>query len=218
MTNQSWKMKERVLRALLVSILITLGVNASCVVKPTTRPADRAPQQMEVKPQETPVPFESTKENEGKRCEARYYFGSRRTGSDEGYSPFCYKLQLRLMKAAREGSLSEIRETLKFGANPNLPVDDSFPPLQTAAASGQADAARLLLDNGAEVNHVADFENTALNTAASYGHMDVVRVLLERGADVCYGRPGGTAGDIARARGHKELADLLNASETTKCK
>ncbi|HAF13119.1 MAG TPA: hypothetical protein DCK93_10030 [Blastocatellia bacterium] len=97
-------------------------------------------------------------------------------------------------------------------------VDDSYPPLQEAAARGQADAARLLLDNGAQVNHVADFENTPLNTAASYGHMDVVRILLERGADVCYGRPGGTAGDIARARGYKELAELLKTAEATKCK
>lgn len=204
---------ERALTVLLISISI-IGFTASCVVKPTTRPENRVTQQ----PQETPVPLEATRENEGKRCEARYYFGSRRAVSDEGYSPFCYKLELRLMKAAREGNLSEIRETLKFGANPNLPVDDSYPPLQEAAARGQADAARLLLDNGAQVNHVADFENTPLNTAASYGHMDVVRILLERGADVCYGRPGGSAGDIARARGHKELAELLKAAETTKCK
>ena len=218
MSNQSRKRDERTVKALLISISMTIAVGASCLVKPTTRADSTVAQQVKGQRQETPVPFESTKENQGKRCEARYYFGVQRTGSDEGYSPFCYKLQLRLMKAARQGNLSDIRETLKFGANPNLPVDDSFPPLQTAAASGQADAARLLLDNGAKVNHVADFENTPLNAAASYGNADVVRLLLDRGADVCYSSAAGTAGDIARARGHKELANLLKASETTKCK
>ena len=216
MINRS-KRNESALTVLLVSISI-IGFTVLCVVKPTTRPENRVTQQVGSKPQETPVSFESTKGNEGKRCEVRYYFGPRRMGSDEGYSPFCYQLQLRLMKAAREGKLSEIRETLKFGANPNLPVDDSFPPLQTAATSGQAEATRLLLDNGAQVNHVADFENTPLNAAASYGQTDVVRVLLDRGGDVCYKSASGTAGDIARVRGHKELADLLKAAETTKCK
>jgi hypothetical protein len=218
MINLFCKRNERLLEGLLVSVSIIVGIAASCVVKPTPRSNENGSPQVDSKPWETPIPLQSTKENNGKRCEAKYYFGAGRKGSDEGYSPFCYKLQLRLTKAAREGDLSEIRETLKFGANPNLPVDDSFPPLQTAAASGQADAVRLLLDNGAQINHVAAFENTALNTAASYGHLDVVRVLLERGADVCYGRPSGTAGDIARARGHKELAELLKAAETTKCK
>src|SRR4029077_3252535 len=116
------KREQRALTVLLISIS-TIGFTASCVVKPTTIPENGATRQVESKSQETPVPFEATKENEGKRCEARYSFGARRMGSEEGYSPFCYKLQLRLMKAVREGKLSEIRETLKFGANPNLPVD-----------------------------------------------------------------------------------------------
>ena len=164
------------------------------------------------------MPFQTTKENKGARCEARVYFGLRPKGSDEGYTASCYKLQSRLIEAARRGDLGEIREALRYGANANLPVDDSFPPLQTAAASGQADAARLLLDTGASVNHVADFENTPLNAAASYGHAEVVRVLLERGADVCYRSSGGTAGDIARARGYIKLAELLKAAESTECK
>jgi len=74
------------------------------------------------------------------------------------------------------------------------------------------------LDNGAKVNRVVDFENTSLNIAASEGRDDVVRVLLDRGVDVCYKSAGGTAGDIARARGHNEIADLLKASESKKCK
>src|SRR5258705_13866133 len=211
------KRNRAILTMLLVSSLVGVGVFLSCSAKPGTHSGDRIPSEANSKPTETPIALQWTRENSGKRCEATHYFGEGRMGPDEGYSPYCYRLQTRLLKAAREGKLEEIRETLKNGANPNLPVDDSFPPLQTAATSGQADAARLLLDNGAQVNQVADFENTPLNAAASYGQTDVVRVLLDRGADVCYKSAGGTAGDIARARGHKELADLIKASETTKC-
>lgn len=145
---------------------------------------------------ETPIPLETTKENHGLRCEARYHFGEQQFANGEGYSSFCYKLQSKLIKGTREGNLVDIRETLKYGANPNLPVDDSFPPLQTAAASGQTDAVRLLLNNGAKVNQISDFENNPLNAAAAYGHLEVVKLLLERGADACYESAVGTAGEI----------------------
>lgn len=196
---------------------IAVGLGASCVGRPTTRSANTTTQQLN-KPQEKPVPFEPTKENEGKRCEARDYFGPRAEGIDEGYTAFCYKLQLKLITAAREGDLSSIREALRFGANPNLPVENSFPSLQTAASRGHADAVRLLLDNGAQVNHVSDFQNTPLNAAASYGHLEVVQALLERGADACYMSTSGTAGDIARTNGYQEVAELLKRAEAAKCK
>lgn len=208
----------RATKTFLVIISIAVGLGTSGVVRPTTRSANTTVQQLKDKPQEKPVPFEPTKENEGKRCEAKTYFGLRRDGSSEGYTAFCYKLQLKLITAAREGNLPAIRETLRFGANINLPVDDSFASLQTAAASGHADTVRLLLDNGAQVNHVSDFENTPLNAAAADGHLEVVQVLLERGADACYKSAGGTAGDIARSRGYKEVAELLKSAESAKCK
>ncbi|HKS08430.1 MAG TPA: ankyrin repeat domain-containing protein [Pyrinomonadaceae bacterium] len=152
------------------------------------------------------------------RCKATNYFGEQRSGTDEGYSPACYKLQSKLIKAAGEGNLVDIREALKDGANPNLPVDDSFPPLQTAAASGQTEAVRLLLDSGSQVNQISDFENTPLNAAAASGHSEVVKVLLERGANACYRSAAGTAGDIARSKGHGELAAILKTAERAKCK
>lgn len=214
MIRQSSIIKSYSSQSLLVLIWVAVGIAMSCVHSANTstqKPSDR--------PQETPAPFESTTENDGKRCESKGYFGLRPDGSDEGYTKFCYKLQLRLINAAREGNLPEIRETLKFGANPNLTVEDSFPPLQVAAATGHADAVRLLLDNGAQVNYVSGFENTPLNAAASCGHMEVVKVLLERGADVCYGEDeGGTAGDIARSRGYREVAELLTSVEKEKCR
>lgn len=213
MIKQPSKIKAYSSHPLIVIIWVAVGIAMSC-----DRFANRPTQQLRDRPQERPAPFIPTTENEGKRCEAKVYFGLRRAGSDEGYTEFCYKLQSRLITAAREGNLPEIRETLKFGANINLTVDDSYPPLQVAAARGHADAVRLLLDNGAQINDVSDFQNTPLNAAASYGHLEVVKVLMERGADVCYGSPGGTAGDIARSRGYREVAELLKSAETVKCK
>jgi hypothetical protein len=195
-----------------------LAALIGCLVKPLTQREKIVPPPADSKPKETPVALQPTEENHGKRCEAKYYFGVGRRGPDEGYNPFCYNLQLRLVKAAQEGNLNEIRETLKYGAHPNLPVDDSFPPLQTAAANGRTDAAQLLLANGAQVNQISDFENTPLNAAASYGKADVVRLLLAQGANVCHKSSAGTAGDIARARGYAELAELLKAAEFKNCK
>jgi len=96
------------------------------------------------------------------------------------------------------------------GCHANLPISHQ--------ESCETEAARLLIDNGADVNQDADFQNTTLNLVASNGHIDTVRLLLERGADPCYPSTGGTAEDIARARGFKELAELLKAAEAQKCK
>lgn len=208
-------------KLILITSLVCTGMFSGfigCIVRPIAQ-AGRAPSQdLNSQAKETPIPLETTAENHGRRCEARYYFGEQRTAHDEGYSSFCYKLQSKLIKAASDGNLVNIRETLKYGANPKLPVDDSFPPLQTAAASGQKDAVKLLVNNGAQVNQISDFENTPLNMAAACGHSGVVTILLKRGADVCYRSAVGTAGDIARSRGYKELAEALNAAEIAKCK
>ena len=214
MIKQPSKIKAYSPRSLIVIIWVVVCMALSC--DPSANTTTQRPRG---RPQETPVLFEPTKENEGKRCVAHDYFGLHRHDLFGGYTEYCYKLQLRLIAAAREGNLPGIREALKFGANPNLTVDDSYPPLQVAAASDHADAVRLLLDNGAQVNHVSGVDNTPLNAAASYGHMEVVKVLLERGADVCYGvDEGGTAGDIARSRGYREVAELLKSTEKAKCK
>jgi|SRR5215470_834736 len=212
MIKQPSKIKAYSSQSLLIIIWVAAVIAMSC-----TRSTNASRQQPRDRIQEKPAPSEPTTGNGNKRCEAKVNFGLRPDSSDEGYTEYCYKLQLRLIAAARDGNQVEIRETLNLGANPNLTVDDSYPPLQTAAASGHADAVRLLLDNGAEVNRVSSL-NTPLNAAASHGHLEVVLVLMQRGADVCYGSPGGTAGDIARSRGHRVIAKLLKSAETVKCK
>lgn len=174
-------------------------------------------EQAEAKTRETPVAFQPTKQNEGKRCEFLNYTGQPGDENDSSDGR-CFLLQERLIKGAIDGDLAEIRAALKDGAHVEGTFYNRFPALHSAAMQGHADAVALLLDNRAQVNRVADFENTALNMAASAGHTDVVRLLIERGADVCYKSAAGTAGDIAQARGHQDLASLLKAIEAAKCK
>lgn len=151
-----------------------------------------------------------------KRCRG-YYLSAAKPG-EENYDPDCYKLQSKLLTAARKGDVPLMKEVLNEGADPEGIIDDSFPALLVSASAGHKDAVILLLDNGANVNRVADFENTALNTAASEGRLEVVQILLSRGADPCYGAIGSRAGDIAQRRGHNEVARLLQESENERCK
>jgi hypothetical protein len=201
----------------LMSFIIVVSVGSvSCVNKGMNRSSTASPQ-ADAKPRETPVAFQPTKENGGKRCEPLWYTGQPGDEHDSA-DHRCFLLQEKLIKGALDGNLNQIREALRDGAHVEGTAYNKFPALHSAAMQGHADAVALLLDNGANVNRVVDFENSALNMAASEGHTDVVRVLFDRGADVCYKSASGTARDIARARGRKELAELLKAAETTKCK
>lgn len=204
---------EIVIMALFVSIMMIVAMGASCGVKSTgSQPA----QQIESKPRETPVPLQPTKANQGKRCAPRVYAD---VGQDEDYNPFCHELQRRLVKAAHEGNLVEMRAALSDGAN----ADGSiyyfyYPPLFTAVDAGQSDAIRLLLDNGANVNQGDSISGTPLIVAAGSGHTEVVKILLERGADSCFKADGGTAEEVAQKRGYKEIVDLLKSADHANCK
>ena len=105
----------------------------------------------------------------------------------------------------------------KYRATSDQKVAGSSPAGCTAA-SGQTEAVRVLLENGADVNKVSDFQHTPLLAAALYGKVDLVKLLIEKGGDVCYRSSAGTAGDIAKARGQKELAELLKTTESKKCR
>jgi Ankyrin repeats (3 copies) len=198
----------------LVVLIVTISLGSVSCVKGS---ATKKSQQTEAKPRETPVAFQPTIQNGGKRCEPLWYTGQPGDEHDNA-DHRCFVLQEKLINGALDGNLNQIREALREGAHVEGTAYNKFPALHSAAMKGRADAVTLLLNNGANVNRVVDFENSVLNMAASEGHTDVVRVLLDRGADVCYKSASGTAGDIARARGHKELTELLRAAEMAKCK
>jgi hypothetical protein len=160
--------------------------------------------------------LQPTEANKGKRCAGRVYSN---VGQDEDYNPFCYEVERRLVKAAHEGNLGEMRAALGDGANADGSIYDFYyPALYTATEAGQADAVRLLLDNGANVNQGDFINGTPLIVAAGNGYTQVVKILLERNADVCFKADGGTAREFAQKRDYKEIVDLLKAAEITKCK
>jgi ankyrin repeat protein len=127
-------------------------------------------------------------------------------------------VERRLVRAAHEGNLNEIRAALEEGANADGSVYSFYyPPLYTAAEAGQTNAVRLLLDNGAKVNQGDFINGTPLIVAAGNGYADVVQILLERGGDVCYRADGGTAEEFAQKRGHSQIVELLKAAKHEPC-
>jgi uncharacterized protein len=86
-------------------------------------------------------------------------------------------------------------------------------PLHAAIASGHADTSRLLLERGAAVNARQQAGYTPLMGAAAAGRRDLVDLLIGRGADPSLTSDDGkTAADLARERGHGELAGYLRVT------
>ncbi len=121
----------------------------------------------------------------------------------------------RLLQAAKEGSLEEIKFLLDQKVNVDA-IDPSDPlqstPLHLAAENGQTDAARLLLQHGADPNKARVDENgrSPLHLAAGNGHSALIEVLLEYGANIDQtGKMGMTALYRASTTGQLDAARLL---------
>lgn len=202
------KRDNRILIIIVASVMLGATLVTACTNKAKEQSGDK-PSAGTTKGKEQPIPLQPTKENKGRRCERKIYYG---VGPEAAAERECYRLQKRLIDASENGDLTQIKEALKYGANVEGAIGQSFLALHTAAMAGHAEAVVLLLDNGAQVNLVADFQNAPLGMAAAEGHLDVVKVLIERGADVCYRTSAGTAEDIARARGYTDISDVLKAA------
>jgi cytochrome c551/c552 len=87
-----------------------------------------------------------------------------------------------LMFAALYGSVSDMRQLLDCGADPNVRNDAGATALMWAA--GDIDKVRLLLERRAEINVRSQDGRTPLMIAASrFGSTPVLALLLERGAN-----------------------------------
>jgi uncharacterized protein len=83
-------------------------------------------------------------------------------------------------------------------------------PLHSAASSRNLEAARLLLERGAPVNARQQGGWVPIHAAAQNGDRAMVELLLGRGADSSLANDAGkTAAEVAREKGHGEIAALL---------
>jgi ankyrin repeat protein len=90
----------------------------------------------------------------------------------------------RLLNAASDGNLRDVRDSLAQGAGINAADENKQTPLIRASMGGHLDVVGLLLGKGADVN-ARDIGNaTALHWALEGKHIAVARLLVEKGADV----------------------------------
>ena len=128
-----------------------------------------------------------------------------------------------LVYAIYHSPLAFMRALLEIGADPNAPVDDSFPPLIAALSCGRDvpgarrrtdvnDILRLLLRFGANPNQRGINDYTALHMAVAVRDALAVQILLDGGADPelrtrideCE-----TPLEMARAAGLTGIAEML---------
>jgi uncharacterized protein len=114
--------------------------------------------------------------------------------------------------AAFFGQRQAVEVLLAHGAEVNTPARNAFQvaALHAALAGPDPDIARVLLPAGADVNARQQGGVTPLQEAALSGRVELARLLLEHGADrAATDDKGQTAADMARARGHNQVVDLL---------
>lgn len=114
------------------------------------------------------------------------------------------------------GQEETAKALLDAGADPDKPADNSFEvrPIHSAAANRDPDKAlslaRLLVEWDAEIDVVQGGGWTPLHQAAAHGNRKLVEFLLEKGASPeVQGERGLTPAQVAKAKGHDELSDLL---------
>jgi len=116
--------------------------------------------------------------------------------------------------AATTGEATTVQVLLNHGAQVDCRQKQRLSPLHWAAHKGHTSIARLLLDCGAKVNARSHESAIPLHLAANRGHLATVRLLLDKGADTrrqtsSWDGVAGAALDLARAKGHKKVVELL---------
>jgi ankyrin repeat protein len=110
-----------------------------------------------------------------------------------------------------------VRYLLEAGADPRpASRQGGFTPLHSAVAmdagASDIDIVRMLLDKRADPNAKSQSGSTPLHTVAFTGDRSSLDLLLKHGADrAITNNDGKTAADIARERGHGEIAERLAA-------
>jgi len=115
-----------------------------------------------------------------------------------------------LYRAAKRGSLTQVRLLIRKGAGVNEMSKRDQTPLHFAAFEGRDEIARLLIDVGAKVN-IKDVDGmTPLHFAADNNQLEMTKILLKNGALInAKNENGSTALHHAVYHDNAELAQLL---------
>jgi hypothetical protein len=119
--------------------------------------------------------------------------------------------------AAFFGHREVVQDLLRAGADPNVKSRNALgvAPLHSALANQHKEIAADLIRGGAEVNLASAEGLSPLHYTAHYGDIETTRLLLSAGADASARDAGGqTPADEARAKGHSDLAALLEERPT----
>ena len=122
-------------------------------------------------------------------------------------------------EAVHRGSLDDLKQLAKSGADLNARDRQNQTALMRAATEGHTAVVEWLVGRGAALDHAAKYGLSALMLAVVRGHGEIVRVLADAGADVTLrgtGAPGfaGLAAlDLAVAKNDRAMIDALAAAE-----
>ncbi|MBU1341834.1 MAG: ankyrin repeat domain-containing protein [Proteobacteria bacterium] len=124
-----------------------------------------------------------------------------------------------LMDAAEKGSLNDLRQAIRNGANLNAARDTGAFALALATLGNHRDVVAELLKSGADPNLEDAEGRTALGLAALKGHDIIVRLLVEKGAGINYRihsekgefEAGSTALCMAAKKNREKTVELLLA-------
>jgi ankyrin repeat protein len=117
--------------------------------------------------------------------------------------------------AAFFGNATMAARLLEAGADANAEARNGsrLRPIHSAAAGRCLEISRLLLAASADPNARQQGGFTPLHAAAQNGDRPLIDLLLEHGANLAVRTDDGrTAADLARERGHAEIAEQLSAS------
>ena len=89
-----------------------------------------------------------------------------------------------LIRAAANGNLRVLKQSLRKGADVNIRDSNGKTPLVIAAEHGHIEAINVLIEAGARLNKRHSNGKTPLIMALKNGHDEAARLLVEAGADV----------------------------------
>ncbi|KAI4388908.1 hypothetical protein MLD38_001196 [Melastoma candidum] len=92
------------------------------------------------------------------------------------------ELALKVISAAHNGDLYQLKGLIRAGADPNKCDYDGRSPLHLAAARGYEDIVLFLIQEGVDINAKDNFGNTALLESIKHGHDRVSSLLVNEGA------------------------------------